>query len=36
MLVFEETANDIHRELRRIEKGRHFVYVRVLIRHCAR
>ena len=36
MLVYEETANDLHRELSRIEKSRHFVYVRSLITHCAR
>ena len=33
MLVYEETANDLHRELSRIEKSRHFVYVRALITH---
>ena len=27
MLVNEETANDLHREVSRIEKSRHFVYV---------
>ena len=31
MLVYEETANDFHRELSRIEKSRHFVSVRALI-----
>ena len=31
MLVYEETANDLHREL-----SRHFVYVRALITHCTR
>ena len=36
MLVYEETANDRHRELSRFEKDRHFVYARALIRHCAR
>ena len=34
MLVYEKTANDL-RELSRIEKSRHFVYVRALITHCA-
>ena len=28
MLVYEETANDLHCEISRIEKSRHFVYVR--------
>ena len=36
MLVYEETANDLYRELSRKEKSCHFVYVRVLITHCAR
>ena len=36
MLVYEETANDLHRELRRIEKSRHVVNVRALITHCTR
>ena len=36
MLVYEETANDLHREVSRIEKSRHFVYVRALITLCAR
>ena len=36
MLVYEETANDLHRELSGIEKSRHFVYLRALIAHCAR
>ena len=36
MLVNEETANDLHRELSHIGKSRQFVYVRVLIMHCAR
>ena len=31
MFVYEGTANDLHRELSRIEKSRHFVYVRALI-----
>ena len=31
MLIYEETANDLHRELSRIEKNRHFVYVRAQI-----
>ena len=31
MLVYEETANDLHRELSYIEKSRHFVYVCALI-----
>ena len=35
VLVYEETANDLHREQCRIEKSRHFVYVRALITHCA-
>ena len=33
MLVYEETVNDLHRELSRIGKGLHFVYVRALITH---
>ena len=28
MLVYEKTAIDLHRELSRIEKSRHFVYLR--------
>ena len=28
MLAYEVTANSLHRELSRIEKSRHFVYVR--------
>ena len=36
MLVYEQTANDLHRELSRIEKSRYFAYVRALIAHCAR
>ena len=36
MLVNEETANDLYRELSRIEKSRHFVYERTLITHWAR
>ena len=36
MLVYEETANDLHREPSCIEKSRHFVYVHALIKHCAR
>ena len=36
MLVYEETANDLHRKLSRIEKSHRFVYVRALIMHCAR
>ena len=36
MLVYEETANDVHRELSRVEKSRHYVYVRALIMHCKR
>ena len=28
MLVYEEMENDLHRELSRIEKSRHFVCVR--------
>ena len=37
MFVYEETANDLYRELSRIEKNRHFhsVYVRALLTHCA-
>ena len=37
MLVYEETANDLHRELSRTEKSRHFVYVLALItrKFCA-
>ena len=35
MLVYEEMANDLHRELSRIEKSRHFVYVHAQITHCA-
>ena len=31
MLVYEEMANDLHRELSRLEKSRHFVYVLTLI-----
>ena len=31
MLGYEEISNDLHRELSRIEKSRHFVYVRALI-----
>ena len=31
MLVYEETANDLHREPSRIEKSRHFANVRALI-----
>ena len=27
MLVYEETADDLHRELSRTEKSRHFVFV---------
>ena len=33
MLVYEETANDLHRQLRCIDKSRHFVYVRMLVIH---
>ena len=36
MLVCEETANELHRELTRIEKSRYFIYERALITHCAR
>ena len=36
MLVYVETANDLHRELIRIEKSRHFVYVRATITYSAR
>ena len=36
MLVYEETANDLHLELSRIERSRHFVYVRAIIAHCVR
>ena len=31
MLVYKGTANELHRELSRIEKSRHFVYERTLI-----
>ena len=37
MLVYEETANKLHRELSRTaEKSRHFVYERALITRSAR
>ena len=36
MFVYEETANELHRELSRIGKSRHFVYERELITHSAR
>ena len=36
MLVYEETANDLHRELSRIEKAVILFYVHALITLCAR
>ena len=35
MFVYEETANDLHRKLSRIEKKAAFFYVRALITLCA-
>ena len=35
-LRHEETANDLIHELSRIEKSRHFVYMRALITHSVR
>ena len=34
MLVYQEMANDLHRELSRIEKNCHFFCLRALITHC--
>ena len=31
MHVYEEAANDLHRELSGIKKSRHFVYIRALV-----